>query len=335
MVRKSHPLPNGNPLDAEEGKNESPRSSISSTSKGDEDEMPLPNMNGQPIIRTKEENKIIRFLVSKRVFKYPGCSDSWCSNYCSYIANNHPFLSMIFVHYLHPFGRRQRLMVFLNGLFFAIFMSFVIFETSLIPKLATCREGCNKQPKIQSDGTQNGYFCDGGYNDGIDYETYQKVCYFYHHWELSAICGSLIVLYQSVLEFVATCSCIQGRQYCLCRSWQCHFIRRGIEFSGGSILFFFSIISTTLLIWSLVACYVWGASFKLFGDIIISKLWSVLEWFVWSFPYFSYRFPLDKRAHLEKLAKKAGLKVRDTGEDRFSRTRSLLKAASDVMQAFS
>lgn len=158
-----------NPFDLEEGKANTIDTSRPISESIDEDELPLPTFGDQPILRTKEENKIIRFLVSKRVYKYPGCSDSWCSNYWSYVANNHPFLSMIFVHYLHPFGRRQRLMVFLNGLFFAIFISFVIFETTLIPKLATCREGCNKQPRIQSDGMQNGYYCDGGYNNGIDY----------------------------------------------------------------------------------------------------------------------------------------------------------------------
>lgn len=165
-------------------------------------------------------------------------------------------------------------------------------------------------------------------------ETYDKVCYFYHPWELSAICGGFIVLYQSVLEFVATCSCIQGRQYCVSRSWQCSIIRKGVEFSGGGILFFFTVISTIMLIWSLVACYIWGANFRLFSGIIVSKLWSVTEWFVWSLPYFTYRFPLDKRVHLEKLAKKNGLKPRDTGDDRYARSRSLLKAASDTLQMF-
>eukprot|EP01042_Synura_sphagnicola_P007880 gene7880-10087_t len=273
-----------NPFDVEEGKDDnrdSTRSENSTTDEPDEDEQPVPGSDGKPIMRTKEENKIIRFLVSKRVYKYPGCTDSWCSNYFSYISNNHPFFSMIFVHYLHPFGRRQRLMVFLNGIFFAIFISFVMFETTLVPRLATCREGCDKQPRVQSDGSHKGYYCEGGYNDGLDYETYDK----------------------STLEFVATCSCIQGRAYCLCRSWQCNFFRRGVEFCGGGSLFFFTSISTALLIWSLVACYLWGADFTLFSGIVVSKLWSFIEWFVWSLPYFMYRFPIDKRVHLEKLAK--------------------------------
>lgn len=123
-----------NPFELEEGKIAESDRQVSEEI--DEDEKPLPDSDGKPIIRTKEENKIIRFLVSKRVYKYPGCSDSWCSNYCSYVSNNHPFVSMVFVHYLHPFGRRQRLMVFLNGLFFAIFISFVIFETTLVPRVS-------------------------------------------------------------------------------------------------------------------------------------------------------------------------------------------------------
>lgn len=128
-----------NPFDVEEGKDDnrdSTRSESSTADEPDEDEQPVPGSDGKPIMRTKEENKIIRFLVSKRVYKYPGCTDSWCSNYFSYISNNHPFFSMIFVHYLHPFGRRQRLMVFLNGIFFAIFISFVMFETTLVPRVS-------------------------------------------------------------------------------------------------------------------------------------------------------------------------------------------------------
>lgn len=88
--------------------------------------------------RTPEENKIIRFLVSKRVYKYPGCGDNWCSNYVAYVMNNHPLLSMFFTHPLHPFGRHQRIIVFLNGLFFAIFISFVVFETTYLPRVCFC-----------------------------------------------------------------------------------------------------------------------------------------------------------------------------------------------------
>jgi hypothetical protein len=91
-----------------------------------------------PSIRvyTEEENRIIRFLVSKRVFRYPDSSEGWCSNYVNYIKNNHPFFSIFFVHPLHPFGRRERFLVFLNGIFFAIFISFVFFETYYVPRVS-------------------------------------------------------------------------------------------------------------------------------------------------------------------------------------------------------
>lgn len=85
-----------------------------------------------------DEDRILRFLVSKRVYGFPGGSTSVPSNYCRYVSNNHPFFSICFAHRLHPFGKKQRLLVFLNGLFFAIFISFIFFETTLVPRVRHC-----------------------------------------------------------------------------------------------------------------------------------------------------------------------------------------------------
>lgn len=142
----------------------------------------------------------------------------------------------------------------------------------------------------------------------FDAETYDKVCYFYSPWMLSAICGAFIVVYQSFLEFVATCSCVQGRAYCLRRGCTCDSCRRLIALSGGGILTIFSIISTSLLIWAIIVCYVIGADFRLFADIIYSKFWSVGEWFVWSAPYFMYRYPKDRRYAINRMARKLGIR---------------------------
>lgn len=42
--------------------------------------------------------------------------------------------------------------------------------------------------------------------------TYNDVCANYHSWMLSAVCGAGIVVYDSLLRFLATCSCVQGRK---------------------------------------------------------------------------------------------------------------------------
>lgn len=107
----------------------------SSSSSDDENESGRIRRSQRQRLRSPEENKIIRFLVSGRVYPYPNCGDSWCLNYIAYIRNNHPALSMCFSHALHPFRKHQRLIVFLNSLFFTIFISFVVCQTTLMPRV--------------------------------------------------------------------------------------------------------------------------------------------------------------------------------------------------------
>jgi hypothetical protein len=61
-----------------------------------------------------------------------------------------------------------------------------------------------------------------------------------------------------------------------------------------------------LLTWALIACYILNADYSLFSSILLSKVWSAGEWFIWSAPYFSYKYPLDRRRFLKKMRKKYG-----------------------------
>lgn len=111
----------------------------------------LSEQPNQHCIDPSRENAIIRFLVSKRgrhnfiaiiykrsilnafiilVFGYPSTDGTIRSNYFQFVRNNHPILSMCLLHRLNPFGRKERIIVFCNALFFSIFISFVIFYTS-------------------------------------------------------------------------------------------------------------------------------------------------------------------------------------------------------------
>jgi len=54
--------------------------------------------------------------------------------------------------------------------------------------------------------------CVGGVNDGRACSAYNDLCNSYESWMLSAACGAGTVLYESVLHFLATCSCVQGRK---------------------------------------------------------------------------------------------------------------------------
>ena len=67
---------------------------------------------------------------------------------------------------------------------------------------------------------------------------YNDLCNSYESWMLSAACGAGTVLYESVLHFLATCSCVQGRkrfQNNCCGSR----VKMVIESLGGLTLSFF------------------------------------------------------------------------------------------------
>ncbi len=134
---------------------------------------------------------------------------------------------------------------------------------------------------------------------------YHEICSRYEPWMLSAICGAFIVVYQSFMEFCATCGCMQGQRFfeTNCLGNRCKSV---VEWCGGTILTFFTAVSVILLLWAIIACYLLGADYSLFSGTLLSKVWSVGEWFIWSAPYFSYKYPLDRRRFLKKMRKKYG-----------------------------
>lgn len=67
---------------------------------------------------------------------------------------------------------------------------------------------------------------------------YNDLCNSYESWMLSAACGAATVVYESVLHFLATCSCVQGRkrfQNNCCGSR----VKMVVESLGGVTLSFF------------------------------------------------------------------------------------------------
>lgn len=68
---------------------------------------------------------------------------------------------------------------------------------------------------------------------------YNELCSNYEGWMLSAACGAATVVYDSVLHFLATCSCVQGRkrfQNNCCGSR----VKQVVEFFGGITLTLFA-----------------------------------------------------------------------------------------------
>lgn len=75
-------------------------------------------------------------LTSHTVFGYPHSNGKLLSNYYHYILNNHPLLSMLFRHPKNVYTRSQRLVVYLNALFFAVFVSFVLLGTTTVKQVS-------------------------------------------------------------------------------------------------------------------------------------------------------------------------------------------------------
>ena len=61
-------------------------------------------------------------------------------------------------------------------------------------------------------------------------------------------------------------------------------------------------LSIVSVLWAIIECYRNGTGFAIFKGFLLSKLWSFLEWFIWSGPYFAYRYPVDKRYFYAKLS---------------------------------
>jgi len=74
----------------------------------------------------------------------------------------------------------------------------------------------------------------------LGYEAaYNELCNNYQGWMLSAACGAATVFYDSILHFLATCSCVQGRkrfQNTCCGSR----VKKVVEFFGSITLTIFA-----------------------------------------------------------------------------------------------
>jgi hypothetical protein len=133
---------------------------------------------------------------------------------------------------------------------------------------------------------------------------------------LTALCGIVIVAYQSLLEFLGTCGCLQGK-----KSFKNNCCGTGIkgcvEWLGGTMLTVSTVVSTVFLVWAIIACYLLDVRYEILGNIILSKVWSMGEWFVWSAPYFAYRYPIDRRHFYRRLLRreKAGKHVSSSHDE--------------------
>jgi hypothetical protein len=117
---------------------------------------------------------------------------------------------------------------------------------------------------------------------------------------IPAICGAVIVPYGSFLRFLATCGCMQGRDFFQenCIGARC---KRLTEWFGGGVLSFFSLLSFIMLAAVVIEIWINDSGYSILATLLLSKVWSFLDWFIWSGPYFAFRYPLDKRHFYKRL----------------------------------
>eukprot|EP01038_Epipyxis_sp_PR26KG_P006338 gene6338-8726_t len=249
--------------------------------------------SGVVAVDPNKTNEVVRFFLSGRVYGYPGTDGTVTSNYIAYTRNEHPLLGLLFIDWNHPFVRKDRIIVYCNALAFAVFVSFVLTETELVGPIASCVNGCDITDFKNNTITNSTTICHGGYNNGISYHKYNSRCKYFHPWMISAVCGALTVFYQSLMRFFATCGCVKGRDLfttnCIGNK-----IRKLTEFFGGQVLAVFTVLSLSLLLWTIAEIYITDSQYVILVPILLAKIWAFGEWFLWTAPYFAYRYPIDK-----------------------------------------
>jgi len=252
-------------------------------------------------VPSDDENAIIRFLDSGKVFGYPHTNGTRLSNYLRFVANNHPLLGICLCHRLNPFGKSPRISVYYCVACLAILLNYVLLKTLYVPYIATCNSGCEHY------GTET--TCQGGPNDGMSVTSFLKLCAFYSPSAVSSLVGTLLLPYGSLLRFAATCSCLQGRPFFLdhCIGQR---LKRTIDASGG---LFMSLIvfSSTIMLIAVVALILSAkqADWSVFYSFVLSKLLSALFWFVWTVPLFLWRFKIDKKQFFQNVSVRAGSSI--------------------------
>jgi hypothetical protein len=83
-------------------------------------------------VDVNDENAVVRFLVSNRVYGYPNSNGSILSNYVHFVCNNHPLLSICFARRCHPYDTKKRLIVFICIVSFAIGLSYAFLNTNYV-----------------------------------------------------------------------------------------------------------------------------------------------------------------------------------------------------------
>lgn len=135
-------------------------------------------------------------------------------------------------------------------------------------------------------------------------DAYNTICANYQSWMLSCLCGAVTTIYDSLLRFLATCSCLQGKKRyqnnCLGSR-----IKAIIEYFGSITLLIFVLLSIIFLIITMIICYYQHIAAYVLFIMFVSEIWSTGQWILWSAPYFLYKYKSDRQYFYEKMQRKS------------------------------
>ena len=83
-------------------------------------------------VDVEDENAVVRFLISSRVYGYPNSDGSVMSNYRHFVYNNHPLISIFFAKRGHPYNTKKRFIVYICIICFAIGLSYLFLNTNYV-----------------------------------------------------------------------------------------------------------------------------------------------------------------------------------------------------------
>lgn len=66
-----------------------------------------------------------------------------------------------------------------------------------------------------------------------------------------------------------------------------------------------AVLSFVFVLFTAVLAYVNDIASEVFLVLVLSELWSTVQWIVWSTPWFLYKFPSDKKKFYEKLKRRS------------------------------
>jgi hypothetical protein len=121
---------------------------------------------------------------------------------------------------------------------------------------------------------------------------------------LSCLCGAVTTLYDALLRFLATCSCVQGKKRFQTNCLGVRF-KALVEYFGSVTLLFFSFLSTVFTLLTMVLCWYEHIAARVLIVMVFSELWSTVQWIVWSAPWFLYKYGSDRKFFYKKLKRRS------------------------------